>query len=96
MTFTEYAQELRANRSKLTGYDPYIQEIFDNGTAAFAHYMLQGNKAIGVKNGAIIAEELSNAEQTELLLMIETSPTLVMKADIVRFTNKITGKFTLK
>jgi hypothetical protein len=66
MNFTDYTNELRATRGKLTNMGEHINNVWIRGTKKFIEWSLN-TKYIGVKKMADIAYALSPSEQDEFV-----------------------------
>ncbi len=83
MTLSEFKQEIRLDRGRLsaTRIDTALDYIYNNATVDFTKYMLR-TKKLGIENAANIVDKLTNSEQTELVVWIETQPANISSSAI--------------
>ena len=92
MTQQKFKDTMRLNRGRLSSkhIEANMDYIYDNGSAPFVGYMLN-TKKIGIDNAAKIVDELTRAEQSELITWLETKPATISAGEIELKVIRIQG-----
>jgi len=78
-----FKEKMRLNRGRLSSKsaETNMDYIYDNSSASFIGYM-ESTKKLGLDHAAKITDELSIAEQTELVKWLESKPSGISVSEI--------------